>query len=101
MNELGYKELLTKLLMQDSIQHLRTDENQKSIAVEGPESEKLFDYLEAHELLARYCRLCDQIIADHLTNEAHCQLKSHRKTRDELQIKEVEDLQYSVVSLLS
>jgi hypothetical protein len=46
--------------------------------------------------VVRYCRLCDLVIPDHSTNEAHVQLKSHRKTREELGIKENEDYYYSI-----
>jgi hypothetical protein len=36
------------------------------------------------------------VIPDHSTNEAHVQIKSHRKTREELGIKENEDYYYSI-----
>ncbi len=101
MNETGYKELLIKYLLTENIQHLKTEDSQKTIAVEGPEADKIIDYLEANELNLRYCRLCDLLIPDHLTNEAHTQVKSHKKTRDELGIKESEDLQFSILSMLS
>jgi hypothetical protein len=41
------------------------------------------------------------IIPEHCTNEAHVQTKSHKKTRDELGIKEIEDLQFSVLNIQS
>lgn len=36
-----------------------------------------------------------------MTNENHCQLKAHKKTRDELGIKEVEDFSYSIFTFTS
>ena len=101
MNETGYKELLIKFLLTDNIHLLKTEDSQKSIAAEGSESEKLIDYLEQNEFTIKFCRLCDHIIPDHMTMEAHTQLKSHKKTRDELGIKESEDLQFSILSLTS
>lgn len=71
MNETGYKEVLVKFLLTDHIHLLRTEDSQKTIAAEGPESDKLIDYLEHHEFTVRFCRLCDHIIPDHLTMEAH------------------------------
>lgn len=87
--------------MTDNISILKTDESQKTIAGECQESEKLIDYLEANEFSLRYCRLCDLILPDHLTNDAHVQMKSHKKTRDELGIKEIEDLSFSIISFFS
>ena len=49
----------------------------------------------------RFCRLCDLIIPEHCNNEAHIQQKAHKKTREELGIKESEDLQFSIISLHS
>jgi hypothetical protein len=72
MNELGYKELMLKILIHDNIQLLKNDDTQKSIAIEGQEGDKLIDYLEVNDLHLRYCRLCDLIVPDHMTNEAHC-----------------------------
>lgn len=78
--------------MTDNIQQLKTDDNQKTIALEGTDADKLSDYLEAHEFHLRYCRLCDLVLPDHSTNEQHIMLKSHKRTRDDLGIKESEDL---------
>jgi hypothetical protein len=91
MNEQGYKEMIIKFLLTDNIQSLKTDDQQKTIALEGAEADKLIDYLEANDLSLRYCRLCDLIIPDHCTSENHIQIKSHKKTREELGIKEYED----------
>lgn len=71
MNELGYKELIIRYLVSDNIQVLKTDDSQKTIFLEGDEANKLIDYLEQNELHLRYCRLCDLIIPDHNTSEAH------------------------------
>jgi hypothetical protein len=45
----------------------------------------------------RYCRMCELIIPDNQTIEGHLALKSHKKTREELWIKEWESLQYSII----
>ena len=71
------------------------------MVLEGAEGEKIIDYLESHDFTIRYCRLCDLVIPEHLTNEAHLQLKSHKRTREDLGIKETEDLQYSIFSFVS
>jgi len=71
---------------------LKIEDSQKTIFLEGEEANKLIDYMEQQELNIRYCRLCDLIIPDHFTNESHTQTKSHKKTRDDLGIKEIEDL---------
>jgi hypothetical protein len=52
--------------------------------LEGEESNKLIDFLEANELSMRYCRLCEVIIPEGQSNEAHFNLKNHKKTRDDL-----------------
>ncbi|CDW90779.1 UNKNOWN [Stylonychia lemnae] len=101
MNEQGYKELMIKYILTDNIHLLKTEDNQKTVAVEGQDADKVIDYLEINELNIKYCRLCDLIIPDHMSIEAHTQLKSHKKTRDELGIKEVEDLQFSIISMNS
>jgi len=88
-------------LMADNIQYLKTEESQKTIFLEGEEANKLIDYLEQNELSLRYCRLCDLILPDHSNNEAHFAMKSHKKTREDLGIKENEDLQLSMISLQS
>jgi len=41
------------------------------------------------------------VIADHLTNEAHTNLKAHKRTRDDLGIKDTEDLQYTIINFQS
>ena len=71
MNEQGYKELIIKYLLNDNIQFLKTDDSQKTIAIEGPEADKLIDFLENQEFQMRFCRLCDLIIPEHCNNEAH------------------------------
>ena len=40
----------------------------------------------------KYCRLCELIIPDHCSAETHLQIKSHKRTRDDLGIKELEDI---------
>ncbi len=62
---------------------------------------KLIDYLEQNELIFKYCRLCDLIIPDHHSAENHLQLKSHKRTRDDMGIKDHEDLQFSIFSFSS
>lgn len=58
--------------------------------------------MESNELTLRYCRLCEYLIPDYSqTSEAHVQSKAHKKIRDELQIKEYEDYQLSVLHLAS
>lgn len=101
MNEQGYKESIIKIIMTDNVQLIKTSDSQKTIVFDGLEGEKIIDYLEAHDFSLRYCRLCDLIIADHLTNEGHFNLKSHKKTREDLGIKESEDMQYSIFSFVS
>lgn len=59
--------------------------------MESNEGDRLIDYLEVHEITIRYCRLCDFIIHDHMLTEHHLSLKAHKKARDELLIKEIED----------
>jgi hypothetical protein len=61
----------------------------------------LIDFLEASELQIRYCRLCEHIIAENVTNEAHILSRSHKKIRDDLQIKDLEDLQLSIIVMHS
>jgi hypothetical protein len=68
------------------------EETQKTIFLESEESNKLIDYLEANEFQVRYCRLCESIIPEAMTNEAHVQSKAHKKIRDDLLIKDIEDL---------
>jgi hypothetical protein len=70
---------------------VRADDTQKTIPLETLEADKLIDHLENHELIFKYCRLCDLAIPDHSSMEAHFMLKSHKKTREELGIKESED----------
>jgi hypothetical protein len=65
------------------------------------EANRLIDFLEASELQIRYCRLCEHIIADNVTNEAHILSRSHKKIRDDLQIKDLEDLQLSIIVMHS
>ena len=67
--------------------------------MDGDEANKLIDYLEHNELQIRYCRLCEQIISEASSNEAHVLSKSHKKVRDDLQIKEFEDLQLSILNI--
>ena len=71
------------------------------MAFEGSDADKVIDYLESHELNMKYCRLCDLLIPDHMSMEVHVQIKSHKKTREELGIKEAEDLSFSIVSVNS
>ena len=101
MNDQGYKELIVRFLLTENVHQLKTEETQKTIFLEGDDANKLIDYLEQHEVALRYCRLCDLIIPEHLTNEAHVQSKSHKKTREELGIKESEDLELSVMSMVA
>jgi hypothetical protein len=49
----------------------------------------------------RYCRLCEIIIPESQTNEAHIQSKSHKKVRDDLFIKDQEDYQLSILVIHS
>lgn len=69
--------------------------------MEGQETEKLIDYLEQHEVNIRYCRLCETLIPENINNETHLLIKSHKKTREDLGIKESEDQQFSIISILS
>ena len=57
--------------------------------------------MESHEFQLRYCRLCDLIIPDHCSNESHILVKSHKKIREELGIKENEDFQFSILTMQS
>ena len=91
MNDQGYKELMLRIIITDNIQLIKNEDNQKTIVLEGIVGEKLIDFLENKELSIKYCRLCDLIIPDHSTIDNHIQLKSHKRTRDELNIKEAED----------
>ena len=68
---------------------------------EGSDADKVIDYLETHELNIKYCRLCDLLIPDHMSMEVHLQIKSHKKTREDLGIKESEDLQLSIIVMNS
>jgi hypothetical protein len=77
--------------MTDHILTIRADDTQKTLALENPEADKLIDFLESHEMVFKYCRICDLIIPDHSSMEAHFLLKSHKKTREELGIKDSED----------
>ena len=91
MNETGYKELIIKYLFTDNIQLLKNEDSQKTISLESQDHEKVIDYLEVNDLQIRFCRLCDLILPDHCTNEAHIHVKAHKKTRDDLGIRENED----------
>jgi hypothetical protein len=77
------------------------EDTQKTIFLEGDESNKLVDHLEQNELSIRYCRLCEMIIPDSQTTEAHFNIKSHKKTRDDLQIKDYEDFSFSLLTIQS
>lgn len=101
MNEQGYKEAIIKIVMTDNVSLIKNEDNQKTLVLEGVEGDKIIDYLEGHEFSIRYCRLCDLVIPDHLNNEAHINLKSHKRTREDLGIKDTEDAQYAIFSLVS
>ena len=57
--------------MTDNCNLIKNEDNQKTIVLESIEGDKLVDHLEAHEFQLKYCRLCDLIIPDHMTFEAH------------------------------
>ena len=81
----------------ENIQALKIEDTQKTLCLESEDSTRLIDFLETYELQIRYCRLCEQIIAESVTNEAHVQAKAHKKNREDLQIKDMEDLSLSIV----
>lgn len=101
MNAQGYKELIVKLLIHDQHNLIRNEESQKTVVMESNEGDRLIDYLELNELNMRYCRLCDFIIPDHMMVEHHLAMKVHKKQRDELLIREIEDQIYSILLLHS
>ena len=45
INETGAKELLIKCLMVDNAQFIKTEESQKTINIDGPEADKVIDYI--------------------------------------------------------
>ena len=79
--------------MQDCLAHLKVDDCQKSILSDFENAEKVLLYLESNELAFKYCRVCEIII----TEDSHFQCKSHIRRREELSIKEAEDLALSLV----
>ena len=93
--------MIIKYLVVDNIQHLKLEDTQKTIFLEQEESNKLVDYLEQNELQVRYCRLCEVIIPEPQSNETHIQSKAHKKVRDDLLIKEIEDYQLSILVIHS
>eukprot|EP00349_Pseudokeronopsis_sp_Brazil_P012192 CAMPEP_0202979688 /NCGR_PEP_ID=MMETSP1396-20130829/85773_1 /ASSEMBLY_ACC=CAM_ASM_000872 /TAXON_ID= /ORGANISM="Pseudokeronopsis sp., Strain Brazil" /LENGTH=158 /DNA_ID=CAMNT_0049719233 /DNA_START=643 /DNA_END=1119 /DNA_ORIENTATION=- len=111
----------------ENLQLIKNEDSQKTVVIEGVEGDRIMDRLESQELSIRYCRLCELVIPEHLTSEAHtnlklsirycrlCELvipehltseahtnlKAHKRVRDELGIKEAEDMAYSVLLLTS
>ena len=71
MTESVLKELLVRYLLVDNIQQLKLDDTQKTIILEGEDATRFIDQLEQVELQIRYCRLCECIITDGLSNESH------------------------------
>ena len=64
-----YKEQIIRWLLIEHINSIKTEDDQKTIALEGDIADKLISYLEQHDLTLRYCRLCDIIIPDSTTTE--------------------------------
>ena len=64
MNDQNIKDQLVKCLLIENIQHLKLEDNQKTIFLEGEEANKLIDFLETNELNIRYCRLCESIVPE-------------------------------------
>jgi len=85
----------------ENLQLIKNEDSQKTVVIEGVEGDRIMDRLESQELSIRYCRLCELVIPEHLTSEAHTNLKAHKRVRDELGIKEAEDMAYSVLLLTS
>ena len=86
--------------MVDCQKEIKHNESQKSILLDFPESSRVIDFLELIELGFLYCRLCESFIRETIiktpesvrsvVNE-HFTSKYHIKTREDLNIKEVED----------
>jgi hypothetical protein len=97
-NEERVKEMIIKDIWNENVQKIKSDEHQKSLEVSN---QRLLDYLEDQTINFRFCRLCDSIIPDDVPNECHLNLKSHKNKRDELNIKDTEDLELSIVVFCS
>lgn len=56
--------LIVKKLLIDSANHIRVDDSQKTILLEGStdQSSTVLRYLEVNELHFKYCRLCQVAI---------------------------------------
>jgi hypothetical protein len=74
--------------------------------LEGSNSGRVIDYLEKQEVSFKYCRLCESLISETLTRPIehikqtvndHFTSKVHLKKREELSIKEIEDLSNSMI----
>ena len=96
-----FKEILIRILMVEHIGMIKTDDSQKSITLEGLEGDKIITYLESHDLNLSYCRMCECIVPDSQTADQHLSSKQHKKTREELWIKDWESLQYSILTFHS
>lgn len=75
--------------MGECLATIRVDESQKSLLWTADEG--ILRHLEAHKVVFRYCRLCEDLCQ----SESHFVSKPHLKRRDELAVKPEEDLCFS------
>lgn len=92
-------ESLAKFLFSEKIDKLKENENQKSLFFDFSEADQVLTALEKDDIQFKFCRICEQVVqAD---TDHHFALKSHVRRRDELQLKETEDLQFSTIAFSS
>lgn len=89
---------------------IKQDDSQKSILMDFADSQRVIDFIEQNELSFYFCRMCEGLIVDsgtkfpdELKNTIHDHFasKSHLRLREEHNIKEVEDLCFSILHVTS
>ena len=103
-------DFIIKHVLVDCQKEIKHNDSQKSILLDFPESSRVIDFLELVELGFLYCRLCEIFICETITKapeavrsifNEHFTSKSHIKTREDLNIKEVEDQCFSMLQFAS
>jgi hypothetical protein len=101
---------LIKHVLIECQKEIKQNDSQKSIMLDFHDSQRVVSFLEQQELTFYYCRLCEGLIYDtqgktydEVKNSIaeHFGSKSHIKIREDNNIKEVEDLCFSMMMVQS